>query len=182
MGANVGMRTALDGSDAGGAKTVGLVWRFGQGHEGWKWQYGLGWYATDVAWQIGGQRTEIGKLSVKPLLVGYGYTHVMGRTSVSAGVTGGYSFNSLRQGSELEDIVQARTGERRAVIEVDNSWVLRPGVSAWYNVNKKLGINVGVHYIISRPRVSLSTSSGTAFRHLNADMFSIKAGIVYSIF
>ena len=182
MGANVGMRTPINGSDAAGAKTVGLLWRFGQGHEGWKWQYGLGWYSTDIAWQIGGERTEIGKLSVKPIMAGYGYTHVMGRKSVSAGISGGYAFNKLTQGAELEDIVQARTSARGATIDVGNAWVLRPGVSFWYNMNEKIGLNVGAHYIISRPRVTFTSSSGSESRRIDADMFSVKAGIAYSIF
>src|SRR5439155_27155028 len=40
----------------------GLLWRFGQGHEGWGYHWGLNWYAVDIDRSIGGLVTELGEL------------------------------------------------------------------------------------------------------------------------
>ena len=181
LGGNFGVRTATD-SSAAGAKGVGLLWRFGQSHEGWGWHYGLGWYGTDVSWDIANQKAELGRLGVKPIVGGYGYTHVMGKTSVTGNVLGGYAFTSLRQDDTFADSVLARLGGSTVAIDASNTFVVRPGVSAWYNVNEKIGINVSGNYMMARPKVTVTSSGGTDVRRLQADMFTIKVGLVYSLF
>jgi hypothetical protein len=182
LGANIGVRVAGDSSAARGDTGIGLLWRFGQAHEGWGWRYGLGWYATDVAWKVGSQTAELGRLGVKPLMGGYGYTHVMGRTSVSGTLVGGYAFTSLRPGDGFADSVSARVGAGAVTIDAANTFVVRPGVSVWYNVNEKVGINLSAHYMLSRPRITVTSPAGSDVRRLNADMFSIRVGAVYSLF
>ena len=180
VGASVGVRTAADSSAAQGKTGVGLAWRFGQSHEGWGWNYGLGWFSTDIARSMGGEDTDLGRLRVLAPLVGYGYTHVMGRKSISANLVGGYAFNKLAQEGDMANTLRERFGV--GSVDVGNTPVLRPGVSAWYNVNDKIGIQVGAHYTVARPRVTVTSPAGTDAGRLKADMFGVKIGMVYSIF
>jgi hypothetical protein len=94
LGVAVAGKMATD-DDARGTYGPGVIWRFGTAKEGWKFKYGLNWYRAEIDRDIAGEAQAIGKLRIRPLMAGYGYTHVMGLTAVSGNVLGGYSFNSF---------------------------------------------------------------------------------------
>jgi len=60
--------------------------------------------------------------------------------------------------------------------------VLRPEVSTWIDVTRKIGINLSFGYTVARPEVTIRTSAGTDSRRIRADMFTLRFGAVYSIF
>src|SRR5262245_48802098 len=82
FGAQLSTRTAMGPENAGHAG-VSFLWRFGQAKTGWGWHYGLNWFGTDLSRTIGGPNTEFGTLRVRPIMGGYGYTRVFGRTAVT---------------------------------------------------------------------------------------------------
>src|SRR6185503_13448813 len=87
FGAQLSTRTAM-GPENGGHLGVSFLWRFGQSKTGWGWHYGLNWFGTDMKRTIGGPNTEFGTLRVRPIMGGYGYTRVFGRTSVTGKLMG----------------------------------------------------------------------------------------------
>lgn len=182
VGAEFTSRTPGDSAVASGGKGVGITWRFGHGHEGWGWGYGLGWYSTDISQPVGGAPAEIGELKVRPFMGGYGYTHIVGRTTVTAEVIGGYAFVSIMQHPALGDVYRDRLGARAVEVNTGNAFVVRPGVSAWYDINKKIGLHFGVTYTAARPNLTVTSSLGSTSQRLRADMFAAKIGAVYSIF
>ena len=161
----------------------GPLWRFGRGHEGWGFHWGLNWYAIDIDRAIGGQATALGELKIRPFMAGYGYTYGMTpRFNITSKMLGGYAFGSMGLAPTAVDAYRSRLGAEAVTIESSNTLVLKPEIGAWYDLNTKVGLNVNFGYIMARPDVTVSSTAGTDKRSVRADQFILKAGVVYSIF
>lgn len=181
VGAQLSTRTAT-GPDANGHIGVSLLWRFGHSKTGWGWHYGLNWFSTELDRSIGGSDTELGTLKVRPILGGYGYTRVVGRTAITGKVMGGYAFSSMKLSPSATDAYHDRIGARSVTVDASNTFVVIPEVSAWYDINQKVGLKVSTGYIVARPNVTVTSTAGEDKRRVRADMFTFKVGLVYSVF
>ena len=161
----------------------GLLWRFGHGHEGWGFHWGLNWYAVNLERSIGGLTTELGELHVRPFMAGYGYTYsVTRRLNVTADVLGGYAIGSVGLTPAAIAAYQNRIGARSVDASASNTFVLKPEIGVWYDLHRKFGVNVNAGYMIARPEVAVTSTAGTDRRTARADQFSLKVGLVYSVF
>jgi hypothetical protein len=106
----------------------------------------------------------------------------MGRTNVSMSMMGGYAFTSFTRRGSFDTAYLATHGVGVNKTSSSNAFVLRPEVAVWYDVNKKLGLNVTGGYIIARPEVTVISSLGQDRQRVRADMFTVRAGLVYSVF
>jgi hypothetical protein len=168
---------------AHGANDFGLLWRFGESHTGWGWAFGLNWFSTDVDQSVGGLATELGELRVRPFMAGYGYTRVLNsRTSVEANLLGGYAFTSFHLVPSAADVYRDRLGARSVDITTGNTFVAKPEVGVWFDVSRKVGVNVSAGYMIARPALTVSSSLGKEVQRFQADMFMVSVGAVYKIF
>ena len=181
VGAQLSTRTAA-GPDNSGHVGVSLLWRFGQSKTGWGWHYGLHWFATDLERSIGGIETEFGKLKVRPIMGGYGYTRVFGRTAVTGKILGGYAFSSMTLSPLAVDAYHKRIGAQSVAVDASNTVVVIPEVSAWYNINPKIGLRISSGYVVARPNVTVISTAGADKRRVRADNVTFKVGLVYSIF
>jgi hypothetical protein len=170
------------GDTANASKGPGLLWRFGHGKEGWGWHWGLGWYSTDVDRIVGASEVELGEIRIRPILAGYGYTHIIGRTTMSAKMLGGYALTKMALAPAASDAYRDRLGASAISVDSTNTFAAKPEVSAWFDVNEKIGINVSGGYMIARPNVTVRSTLGEDKRHLRADMFVFRIGAVYSVF
>ena len=162
---------------------LGPLWRFGHGHEGWGFHWGLNWYAIDIDRPIGGSATALGELKIRPFMAGYGYTYSMTRRlNITADVLGGYAFGSMGLAPTAIDAYRSRLGAQAITAKSSNTLVLKPEIGAWYDVNTKIGVNVNFGYIMARPDVTISSTASTDRRKVRGDQFILKAGVVYSIF
>jgi len=160
----------------------GLLWRFGNGKPGWGFHWGLNWYAVKIERPIGGNVVELGELHVRPIMAGYGYTRIVRRTTVTAAVLGGYAFGSIAVEPRAFDAYRAATGAQSVTGGASNTFALKPEIGAWYDLTRKIGVNVNAGYMIARPDVTMSTSVGIDRRTARADQFILRIGAVYSIF
>lgn len=170
----------VSGTD--GHTSVGFTWRIGHSHDGWGWHYGLGWYSADLAQPVTAEPTGFGELKVRPFMAGYGYTRVFNRTAVTAKLMGGYSFNSFALYPTFDDQYRRSLGARTVSTEVSNSFVLKPEISSWFDISRKVGFQVSLAYTLARPEVTVSSTLGTDTRHIHADVVTAKIGVVYSVF
>jgi outer membrane protein with beta-barrel domain len=182
IGAEVGTR--LPGfPEAHGQDTFGLLWRFGKGKEGFGFNWGLNWYASDIDRTVGGGTVELGELHLKPFMAGYGYTKKFGKkTSATASLIGGFALTSISMTSSAQDAYVERLGARPIDVDSSATWALKPGVGVWYDINRKIGLHVGIGYMMARPEVTVTHSLGTDRRRVRADMFQMKVGLAYSVF
>jgi hypothetical protein len=160
----------------------GLLWRFGEPKGGWGFHWGLNWYAVTIERPIGGITTELGALHVRPIMAGYGYTHLIRHYSITADVLGGYAIGSIGLDPPAIDAYRRALGVATASASASNTFVLKPEIGVWYDVNRKVGVNVNAGYMVARPDVTVVTSAGADFRKARADQFVLKVGVVYSIF
>jgi hypothetical protein len=181
VGLSVSSREATE-SGAAGHTSVGLTWRIGHSTTGWGWQYGLGWYSADLEQPVTGQATDFGELKVRPILGGYGYTRVVGRTAVTAKLMGGYAFNSFHLHPTFDDQYRRLLGARTVTTDVSNAFVLKPEVSGWIDISGKVGLQLSAAYTVARPEITVSSTLGTDTRHIRADVVTLKIGAVYSVF
>jgi hypothetical protein len=160
----------------------GLLWRFGRGKPGWGFHWGLSWFSTDLDRSIGGNNTEFGRLDVRPFMAGYGYTYKVGRVSATADVLVGYAIGSIEMAPIATDAYQNRLGARGLSVESSNTFAAKPEIGVWYDINRKIGLNVNAGYIIARPDVTVHSSLGDERRGIRADQFILKLGVACSIF
>ena len=108
---------------------------------------------------------------------------MMKKTDVSMNVLGGYAFTSFKR-RDTFDVAYRAAHDVVGPIDSSssNTFVLRPEVSIWRDLNKKLGLNVSLAYTVARPEITVTSSLGEESRRVRADMFTIRAGLVYSIF
>ena len=157
-----------------------ILWRIGHGKEGWNFKFGLGWFSTELTGRVGEQTMTLGKLNVRPVMVGYGYTRILNkRTKLSANVFGGYALTSLSLRDETDAAYRVRFGTAPST-DTGNAFVAKPELSLWYDLSPKVGLNMNVGYMFARPDVP--TGLGAERQRVNADRFSVRMGIAYSIF
>jgi len=159
-----------------------LLWRFGDIQPGWGPHWGLNWYSLDIDRPVGGTATDIGELKVRPIMAGYGYTWLRDRQAISANLLGGYAFGSMELSSTAGDAYAARTGARATDASASNTFVFRPEIDYWYDINKLFGLNINVGYMVARPDITITTAAGVDKRTARADQFQLRVGLVYSIF
>ena len=181
MGVGIGVNfyhpSSSDGEPSQG---ITFVYRWHSFHSGWGPTFGLDWRTTDFNQPVGAVEAPLGSLRMRAFLAGLGHTNMFGRFSVSENLTGGYSFNSFSvAGSAVPTF--ASSGVSLVGSDVDNSWVVRPTVAAWYDVFDHVGIGLGAAYMVSRPNQTITTSTGTVEQHLKADAFELTAGVTFGL-
>ena len=181
IGGEMGVRLA-GSPDAHNRGTKGLLWRFGHGREGFGFHWGLNWFATDIDRTVGGQSIELGELHVRPFMAGYGYTHEVGRFSITGAVLGGFAFTSIELAPEAADVYRDALGARSIKSDVGAALAMRPEISSWYDISRKVGLHTSLGYMVARPHVTVSSTLGDDKRRVRADMWQVKIGLAYSIF
>lgn len=160
----------------------GVLWRFGETKPGWGFHWGLNWYAVKLERPIGDSVTELGELHVRPIMAGYGYTRKIRSYSITADVLGGYGFGTIQISDPAKAAYRRALGVTEAEANATNTLVLKPEMGVWYDMTKKVYVNVNAGYMMARPDVEVVTSAGTFRRKARADQFILKVGVVYSIF
>ena len=179
----VGASNRSSGQDrANSVLTVEPLWRFGDFEPGWGPKFGLNWYAVEIERVIGGTATMLGEVHIRPIMGGYGYTWMRGKNTISADVLGGYAFSTMSLADGAAAAYQARTGVTVTDADASNTFVIRPEIDYWHDINNLFGLNVNVGYMVARPDVTIATSTGIDRRTARADQFQLRIGIVYSIF
>jgi hypothetical protein len=158
------------------------LFRFGTLEPGWNAHIGLNWYAVDIERPVGNVTTTLGELHIRPIMAGYGYTWKRGKNLISTDLLGGYAFGSMSLSDGAANAYQTRLGVQATDADASNTFVVRPEIDIWHDINKLFGLNVNIGYIVARPDITVMTSAGVDKRTARADQFQIRFGIVYSIF
>ena len=182
VGGSVTTRVATS-RDAGGSAAGGFEWRLGYAVPGWGVQNSIfGWFDSDVQGVIGSGNVSLGAIRIRPIMAGYGYTWVHGRTAITGALLGGYSLNSFRLDAPALQEYAQRLNATGIEAEATNAFTLKPGVLVWYDLNKLFGLKVEAGYLIARPSLVIRSSLGEDVRHIRADTFLVTVGLVYSLF
>ena len=152
--------------------TLSPLIRFGSG-EGLGLAIGLNWFQAELQ-SLAGRPDVLTRVQIKPIMLGAGYTIASERTSLSASLVGGYAWNSL---------TVTDTGTAAGLpVEVDNSLVWRPGVSLWYDVNRRTALNFTIGYVVTRLHLTVLEDGRLEKRSERGDTTIVHAGIAYKLF
>jgi hypothetical protein len=183
VGASIGTRFAPSPTVTGDHFGVGLLWRIGHSKEGFGWDWGLNWFTSAVDQSFGGAPPfDLGDLRIRPIMAGYGYTHLIGPNAIKGSVQGGYAFTTFEEAPQAAEIYRSRLGARSFSTEASNTFVVRPQVSLWRDISRKVGVNISAGYMIARPTLTVSTTLGEERQRVRADQFILKMGVVYSVY
>jgi hypothetical protein len=150
--------------------TVGLAPATGFGPS-----MGLGWYEGDLTLARISGDVNIGRLRVRPLMGGVGYTWVNGRVATGASINAGISFNSIR----LDDQYRAGFGSGSEVRgDASNSFAARPQLRVEYALARKFGVYSSASYFFTRFDSVLETPTGRFEDEWDGSSFNLFVGIM----
>jgi hypothetical protein len=178
-GASVTLNATTD-DDVGSVFSVGPLVRLNP-RRGWGVAGALNWFRADLS-DPSGVDAPFGRLRVRPLMGGVGYTIGPDRVLTTFSIVAGPSFNSVDFEDEFLDRVPP--GLSAPAIDVDHSFAVRPGVSVTYTVAPRVGITGFGGYLINRPEVTFIPPGGgpEITDRWKADSVVLSVGVVYSIF
>ncbi|MGE5244725.1 MAG: hypothetical protein ACM3SQ_10910 [Betaproteobacteria bacterium] len=182
LGGGVTYTTPADPDSATSHTGYGIAWRIGHGQPGFGWEFGFNWFSTDLLQPVGRLRTDLGQLHVRPFMPGYGYSYRIGPAMVTADVIGGYSLNSFRLTPAAVGAYRAQPGAGTVKADVSNAWVVKPELNLWLDLSRTLGLNVNYGYMVVRPTLAITSTSGVDERSIKADVYMLKAALVYRVF
>ena len=116
---------------------------------------------------------EVGRLRVRPLMAGIGYTWVKGRVATGVSINAGISFNSIRLNDEYRTLFGAGTEVR---IDASNSFAVRPQFRVEYAVARKVGVYSSVGYFFTKFDNVIETPLGRFENEWDASSFNIFVG------
>jgi hypothetical protein len=111
---------------------------------------------------------------MRPIMGGLAHTWRGERLSASLGLVGGVGFASVR--------VERPVPGRDVVLHADSTLVWRPGLSVWYDANRRVAVNVFAGYVVARPSVTYLLDAQLETRRLRADTVVVSAGLAYKVF
>ena len=136
---------------------------------------GLGWYQADRTLSgVSGDR-EVGRLRVRPLMAGVGYTWVKDRVAVGLSINAGISFNSIRLNDEYRNFFGPGTEVR---IDSSNSFAVRPQLRVEYAVARKVGVYTSAGFFITEFDNVIETPVGRFENEWDASSFNLFVGVM----
>jgi len=158
-----------------------------QPDNGWRFrvpEFGFNWFGADVNMPVGGQDTDVGHLTIRPLLAGVAEALVLneGKDELSVSLLAGPAFSRFKLSGQARDAYRNRLGADPVAIDVKNTVVLRPAISYWHDLGRRLGLHTTINYIVARPKVVVRTPSGESTSRWHADNLAFKAGIAVGVF
>ena len=134
---------------------------------------GFGWYEGDLTLSGVSGDAEVGRLRVRPLMGGIGYTWVKGRVATGVSINAGISFNSIQLNDQYRTLFGPGTEVR---VDASNSFAARPQFRIEYAVARKVGIYSTVGYFFTKFNNVIDTPVGRFENEWDASSFNIFVG------
>ncbi len=136
---------------------------------------GFGWYQQDLTLSRASGDREVGRLRVRPLMAGVGYTWVKDRVAIGASVNAGISFNSIRLNDEYRTFFGPGTEVR---VDASNSFAVRPQLRLEYAVARKVGVYTSAGYFFTEFDNVIETPVGRFENEWDASSFNLFVGVM----
>jgi hypothetical protein len=135
---------------------------------------GLDWFQASLQ-LTGDAGRNLTRVRVRPVMVGVGYTFAASGFAVSPSLVGGVALNSFR-------VAPTATVVAPLALDVSNSLVWRPAVSVWFDVSRRVAMNIMVGRVITRLGLTVLDGDRLDRRHVRGDSTTLHAGLVYKLF
>jgi hypothetical protein len=145
-------------------------------HSKWGPDFGFGWFSADLIGPLDG------RVTVRPLLGGYGYTMVQGKFRTHVAALTGPAFVKVKVNDAERAVWAASLGIPVDGVDVKNSWVVKPGVRVVYSIRPRIGIFGSADYEFARLTMQVRTGAQTTERKVKADLVNLKVGVRFGVF
>jgi hypothetical protein len=187
IGASLGFAKYLDKDFDSSNPTIGPAYRVSlktDPKDGWSWSLksGFGWSRRKTTTEIGGERTDHGRLQTILIMGGIQRVFRQGPWQAGVGIVAGPSINKFDVDAAARDAYQSRLGLTLDDIKVKNSLAVRPGASVWYDLNEWLGVEGALSYTFNRPKAETTVDGATTSSTWKTDHASASVGLVVGLF
>jgi hypothetical protein len=135
---------------------------------------GFGWYEGDLTLSGVSGDADVGRLRVRPLMAGVGYTWVKDRVAMGVSFNAGISFNSIRLNDQYRTFFGPGTEVR---VDASNSFAARPQLRVEYAVARKVGVYSSAGYFFTEFDNVIDTPIGRFENEWDASSFNIFVGV-----
>jgi hypothetical protein len=178
--------TTMPGRETKSSLGPSVIWRwrgrFSRQDDRWALAYRFSSFDSQVSSAVGPFRMPVGDVKVRPLMIGIDYKMPRGRWNWAAGLSAGWAFNSVETAEAYQERARAVAGVGDLWVDVHNSLVWGPRLKGWYDLNRKVSLVVETSYLVTRPSLDIHAEGRRSTLRLNADAFTVKAGVAYGIF
>ena len=152
--------------------------------DGWYWgaKGDAGWSKRATTTDIGGVRTPLGKLQTTLLMGGVQRSLRMRPWQVGIAIVAGPSLHQFDVDRRARDAYVSRLGRDLAGIDVKNTIAVRPETQVNYDLNKWLGVQAQLSYLIDRPKAETTSGGVTTSTTWKTDHLAASLGLVVGIF
>ncbi len=148
---------------------------------GWAVTPMFGWFGSDIdAVALGRPQASLGRLTVRPVLVGVRRTWVLEPMSYDVALAAGPSFNSFEVADDVGPLLGVNRGSVTADANVSFAWRLQG--STWYDFNDRVAVRGSIAYARNQVEVAFDTSTTSRRLEQNANSVQFGFGLVYRIF
>lgn len=187
LGGAVGLTHYIDEDFSSKNPGFSIAYRFRlnpESKEGWSWapRSGLGWSNRKTSTDIGGTRTQLGKLQTILIMAGVQRKLRQGPWQLGMGVVAGGSINHFEVDRAARDAYQNRLGLALTEIKIKNSIAIRPEVGAWYDLSEWFALHGSVSYLFNRPKAETTLGGVTTSSTWKTDHASVSVGLVVGVF
>ncbi len=143
---------------------------------------GFDWYWVGVETATAAQNVYIGRIRVRPVMVGLAYNVKRGKYWFSASVVGGWAFVRLTPVEQGAALLRSTLRTSSIGLDAGSSLVWRPQLGMWYDASPRVGLSASIARIGLRPTLRIQTDSGLRTAPLDATCTVLTFGLVYGIF
>jgi len=178
LACSVTMPTSPDaGTDVGPSVVIRL-----RGGEGFGPSFALNWFTTPLRTEVGGQEVELGRVSVRPLLFGVGYSrHITYRLRWHTSIGAGVAFAHARGTGTLKGAFE-RLGLGPVGVKVSNSFAWRATAGLWIDLGPRLGMTVSLGYLGVRPEITITARDADIRYPVDLGSIVTSVGFTFGIF
>jgi hypothetical protein len=130
--------------------------------EGWGPSFGFSWLRLE---------DEVNEYRIRPIMAGVSYSLNRDRVWISPSLVAGIALNSVKDREDDDTL-----------FELDNSFAWRPGVSVWYDLTDRVGLNTFLGYVVTRPDLRLEGLPDSSTIEFEADSLVWTAGFAVWVF
>jgi hypothetical protein len=136
---------------------------------------GFGWYQGDLTLSGVSGDVEVGRLRVRPLMAGVGYTWVKDKVAMGVSINAGISFNSIRLNDQYRTLFGPGTEVR---VDASNSFAVRPQLRVEYAVARKVGVYSSAGLFFTEFDNVIETPVGRFENEWDASSFNVFVGVM----
>jgi hypothetical protein len=148
---------------------------------GWAFTPMFGWFGTDIdAVAVGSPHTPLGKLTVRPVMVGVRRTWARRPMSYDLAAVAGPSFNSFKVADAAQPLLGLGSGRVSSDANVSFAWRIQ--ASTWHDITDRVAVRGSIAYVWNQAEITFD--GGTSGRRISqsANSAQFGFGVVYRIF